>query len=140
MTAKEYLQRLQRLDIVIKQKISEKEELQRKTGYISAVDYSKGKVSTAPSGEAAFEKITDHICDLEMEINSEIDRFVVTKHKIINQIQSLNNVDEISVLHKRYVEFLTFEKIAVEMNYTIRNIYFIHNRALQNFKRLFLSE
>lgn len=134
MTAKEYLQQLQRLDVVIKQKISEKEELQRKAGSISAVDYSKEKVSTAPYGEAAFEKITDRICDLEDEINSEIDYFVDKKHKIINQIQSLTAAHYIDLLFKRYVQFKKFEQIAVEMNFTYRYVLELHGLALQNFE------
>lgn len=134
MTAKEYLQQLQRLDVVIKQKINEKEELQRKAGTIGAVDYSKEKIDIAHSGEAAFEKITDHICDIEKEINSEIDCFVDKKHEIINQIQGLGSASFIDLLFKRYVQFKKFEQIALEMNFTYRYVLELHGRALQNFE------
>lgn len=134
MTAKEYLQQLQRLDVVIKQKINEKEELQRKAGTIGAVDYSKEKTGIAHSGEAAFEKITDHICDLEKDINSEIDYFVDKKHEIINRIQSLTNACYVDLLFKRYVQLKKFEQIAVEMNFTYRYVLELHGRALQNFE------
>ncbi len=136
MKAKEYLQQLKRLDAVINQKIKELEDLRSKYSGVSGIDYSKNKTQTNPSGEASFVKMTDRKMELEAEINAEIDNFVNEKHKITNKIQELSNADEISVLHKRYVEFLTFEQIAVDMNYTIRNIYFIHGKALQNFGRL----
>lgn len=135
MTAKEYLQQLQRLDIMINQKIKEVDDLRLKSQSTGSIDYSKERVQTSHSGEVQFVKLIDRIIDLEAEINAEIDAFAGEKHKIINQIQRLKNVDEMQVLHKRYVEFLTFERIAVDMNYTIRNIYFIHGRALQNFER-----
>lgn len=134
MTAKEYLQQLQRLDVVIKQKINEKEKLQRKVGTVGAVDYSKEKTNIAPSGEAAFEKITDHICDLEEEINYEIDYFVDKKHEIINQIQSLSNARFIDLLFKRYVQFKKFEQIALEMNFTYRYVLELHGLALRDFE------
>lgn len=134
MTAKEYLQQLQWLDVVIKQKINEKEELQRKAGTIGAVDYSKEKTDIAHSSEASFEKITDHICDLEKEINSEIDCFVDKKHEIINQIQGLGSASFIDLLFKRYVQFKKFEQIALEMNFTYHYVLELHGLALRNFE------
>lgn len=137
MTAKEYLRQLQRLDIVINQKISEKNELQKKAQSISAVDYSKGKIKVESSGEASFERITDHIYDLENEINSEILRFVDKKHEIINQIQRLKNMRYIDVLFKRYVEFKKLETIATETNYTHQYIRELHSLALRDFEKTY---
>lgn len=134
MTAKEYLQQLRRLDVMIKQKISEKEELQRKAGSISAIDYSKEKIKAEPSGEAAFERITDRIHSLEKEINDEIDCFVDKRHTIIKQIQRLKNVDHFDLLFKRYVQFKKFEQIAVEMNFSYQYVLELHGLALQNFE------
>lgn len=139
MNAKEYLQQLNRLNTVINQKIKEVEDLRLKARSISGIDYSKDKVQICPSGDAPFVNMTNHIVDLEAEIHREIDEFVNEKHKIINQIQRLRDSDEINVLHKRYVEFLTFEKIADDMHYSIRNIHYIHGRGLKNFEELFLK-
>ena len=136
MNAKKYLQNLRRLDIVIDQKIKELDGLKAMTACIGSFDYSRERVITSPSGEAPFEKNVDRIIELEVEIRDEIDKFVDEKHKIINQIQSLRDADEIKVLYMRYIECQTFEKIAVDMDYTIRNIYFIHGRALQNFEKI----
>jgi len=138
MKAKEYLRKLQRLDTVINQKLNELSGLKAMLTSVGSTDYSKERVQTSLSGDASFVKIINKISTLEEEINAEIDRFVDEKHRIINQIQQLKKSDEIFVLHKRYVEFLTFEKIAVEMNYSIRNIYFIHGRALQHFQQMYL--
>lgn len=138
MKAKEYLQQLKRLDELINQKNKEIDDLRHKATSVSGIDYSKDKVQTSPSGDAPYANIVVRIIDLNAEVNAEIDRFIDEKHKIINQIQQLQNVEEMTVLHKRYIEYLSFERIAVDMNYTIRNIYFIHGRALQNFEKMFL--
>ncbi len=138
MKAKEYLQQLKRLDEQINQKNKEIDDLRHMSTSIGSLDYSKDRVQTSPSVDAPYINIIAHIIDLSAEVDAEIDKFVDEKHKIINQIQQLQNVEEMTVLHKRYIEYLSFERIAVDMNYTIRNIYFIHGRALQNFERMFL--
>lgn len=138
MRAKEYLQQLRRLDTVIDQKIKELDDLKVKSTCIGGFDYSKERVQTSPSGDAPYVRTVSRMIDLNEEINRDVDDFVYRKHKIINEIQSLENPDEIAMLYKRYVEYKTFEKIAVEMNFTIRNIYFIHGRALKNFETIIL--
>lgn len=140
MKSKEYLQQLKRLDELIDQKNKEVDDLRHRATSVGSLDYSKDRVQTSPSGDAPYANIVARIIDLSAEVDAEIDRFVDEKHKIINQIQQLQNVDEMTVLHKRYIEYLSFEKIAVDMNYTIRNIYFIHGRALQSFEKMFLSD
>lgn len=134
MNAKEYLQQLKKLDIMINQKISEKNELQRKAQSVRAVDYSKERVQTSHSDEASFAKQTDRIVDLEAEINAEIDAFIDQKHTVIGQIQQLNDVRHVDLLFKRYAQFKNFDCIAVEMNFTYQYIIELHRSALQNFQ------
>ena len=40
------------------------------------------------------------------------------------------------VLYKRYIEYQSFERIAVEMDYTYRNVHYLHGRALQAFDKV----
>lgn len=137
MKAKEYLQRLKRLDTVINQKIKELEELRTMSTSVGGVDYSKERVQTSPSGDAPFTKIIYRMIDLDEEINREIDNYVDEKHRIINQIQGLKNSDYISLLFKRYVEFKKFETIAVEMNFTYQYVLNMHGYALKEFEKTY---
>lgn len=134
MKAKEYLQQLQRLDTVINQKIKEVHDLRLQTQGIGGLDYSKERVQSSPSGDAPFVKPICRIIDLEAEINAEIDRFVDEKHKIINQIQALQNPKHIDILYKHYVEFKRLEIVAVEMNFTYQYIVELHGTALKEFQ------
>jgi len=138
MKAKEYLHRLQRLDTVINQKLNELSDLKVILTSVSSMDYSKERVQTSLSGDASFVKIIDKMSTLEEEINAEIDRFVDEKHRIINQIQSLQNSIYIQVLYKRYVEFKNFDIIAGEMRYTYQYILSIHGYALKEFQKKIL--
>ncbi len=134
MKAKEYLQQLQRLDIIINQKIKEIQNLRLKSQSTGDIDYSEERVQLSFSGNAPFVKLIEEIIDLEAKINTEINTFVEEKHKIINRIQGLKNSDYIALLFKRYVEFKKFETIAIEMNFTYQYILNMHGYALKEFE------
>ena len=135
MRAKEYLQQLRRLDTVIDQKIKELDDLKVKSTCIGGFDYSKERVQTSPSGDAPYVRTVSRMIDLNEEINRDIDDFVDRKHKIINEIQSLENTKHIQILFKKYVEYKTFEQISVEMNYTYQYIDLLHGYALKEFSQ-----
>ena len=135
MSAKEYLKDLKRLDTMINQKIKELDDLKALREGVGGLDYSKDRVQTSMLGDASFVNSTLRIIELEQEINNEIDKFVDKKHTIINQIHTLNDSKHIEILHKRYVEFKSFELIAVEMSYAYDYVRRLHGIALQNFKR-----
>lgn len=134
MTAKEYLQKLQRLDTMINQKIKELGDLRIMSRSVGGIDYSKERVQTSPSGDAPFVKMIGRMYDLEQEISSEIDKFIDEKHLIINQIQALQNSKYIEILYKHYVEFKRLEVVAVEMNFTYQYIVELHGYALKEFQ------
>lgn len=135
MTAKEYLKHLRKLDIVINQKLKELSDLRALSRSIGSIDYSKERVQTSfTASKSSFVEVIERIDKLDTEINREIDRFVDEKHKIINQIQGLQNSNYIDILHKRYVEFKSFEVIAMEMNFTYQYTVELHGKALIAFK------
>ncbi len=140
MWAKEYLQQLQRLDTVINQKIAELNDLRRKAEGIGSIDYAKDKVQTSPAGDALFVSMVGRIADLEAEISAEIARYMKEKHLIISQMQSLPNVNHVSLLYKRYVEFKSFEIIAAEMGFAYQYIIELHREALRDFQTTYKNQ
>ena len=134
MKAKEYLQQLRKLDIIINQKLQELDEL-KKMGGIKCIDYTMEKVQSSQKHCATFENVLIKIIDMENEINTDIDKLVNKRHCIINQINELQNVQYIEILYKRYVEYKDLKKIAKEMEYTYDYIRKIHVKALQNFEK-----
>lgn len=133
MTAKEYLQQLERADVIIKQKMKEQADLEELSKCVRAIDYSKDRVSSSGTGDAPFVNPVLKIVMLEQEINAEIDKYVDLKRKITGEIQSLQDPQFIKVLFKRYVEYKGFDKIAVELECSERNVYTIHGQALKDF-------
>lgn len=120
-----------------KTKSKKVDDLRLKSKSTSSIDYSKERVQTNHSREAPFVKLIGRIVDLETEISQEINTFIDEKHKIINQIQALNNSKYIEVLYKHYVEFKRFEVVAVEMDFTYQYTRELHGYALQDFERTY---
>lgn len=133
MTAKEYLQQLERADVIIEQKMKERADLEELSKCVRAIDYGKDRASSSGTGDAPFVNPVLKIVMLEQEINAEIDKYVDLKRKITGEIQSLQDPQFIKVLFKRYVEYKGFDKIAVELECSERNVYTIHGQALKDF-------
>lgn len=139
MTSKEYLMQVQRLNILIDQRIKEKDAL-RNFDLISGIDYSQDKVQTSHSSDAIFVKVIEKIIEIESEVNRLIDEYVSLKNKIIGEIQMLQNPQYIQILYKKYVEFKQLKVIAVEMNYSYNYIKRIHGCALLDFGKQFIKD
>ena len=133
MTAKEYLQQLQKADVIINQRMQEKADLQSRLFSVGGFDYTKEHVQTSLSVGARYEREVVKILELENEIDCLIDNYVDLKHKIIGEIHELQNSKYIEILYKRYVEEKRLEEVAVEMNYTFQYVILLHGYALKEF-------
>ena len=58
---------------------------------------------------------------------------IMRKIVIESYITDMKDGTECSLLHKRYIEFKTWEQICVEMGYSWKQIHRIHGNALLNF-------
>ncbi|WP_245654175.1 hypothetical protein [Aedoeadaptatus pacaensis] len=54
------------------------------------------------------------------------------KKEIVRTIKKIEDKELQAVLEKRYLCFESWEKIVVEMNYSIQPIFRLHSRALKN--------
>lgn len=132
MTAKEYLSQSFLLNQQIDSKLEQVRQLndlaQKCTAAVSGMPRNPNR------GNSQLENTVCKIVDLKNEINSDIDRLVRLKIEIAAAIQALDNPDERIVLEKRYLSFLSWKNIAAEMRYSIRHLYRIHDRGLENIK------
>ena len=83
-------------------------------------------------GTSKLEDTIVKIIDLQEEINRDVDKLVDLKKKIANSIFALKDKEEQTVLEKRYLCFESWEKIAVDMNYSIQYCFNIHRNALKS--------
>lgn len=57
---------------------------------------------------------------------------VYSKREIAWTINNVKDKEMRSILEKRYLCFDSWEKIAVDMNYSIQHIFRLHNKALKS--------
>lgn len=129
---KEYLRHLRRLEVCIEQRQEELNRLRELIG-CHAIDYGD-RVQTSPSADSIPNEVIRR-AELEADISRKIERFLQLKHKIINEIQSLDNAVYVKILYMRYVEYKSLDEIAEKMNYSYRQVLRLHGTALKEFRK-----
>lgn len=135
---KAYLQKIRLYDTHINNKIA---EMSRLKGMVTNI--TPTLKDDVVSGSGSKDKLGDtvaKIVDLQDEINKAIDAFVDKKNEVCAIIDSLQNPDHVALLHKRYVEYLTWEQIACDMHISYRHATRMHGRALQAIERVMIEK
>jgi hypothetical protein len=135
MTTKEYLNQIERLDKMITNKLSEIYQLKIMACSITVSGNSE-RVQTSGNQDKLGSTIAK-IVDLERETDELVDSLVDKRKEILRQIDNMKNIDHYDVLHKHYVERRTFQDIADSENWSIRQVFNIHGRALQEFEKMY---
>ena len=136
MKAKDYLGQIRKLDMRIGQRITELNQMRERLNIMSGIDYSKDKIQSTPT---SGNKQVEEMVDLENEILKMIEDETTLKHRIIAEIQILDNALYADILFRRYVECLSFERIACDMGYVYNYVCTVHGNALKAFERQVLN-
>lgn len=128
---KEYLLQIQRIEADIRQRKAEAERLRLDAMYPQGTDYSAERVMHSCDSDSM--KKVDKYIDMCREIDREVEQLARIRHRIIGEIQRVENGLYSELLYKRYVEGESLERIAREMNYSYIYIRESHGRALQAF-------
>ena len=129
MTAKEYLSQAHHIDKRINSKLEQVRSLrslaEKATSTISGA-YQRGAHSVT-----RMEDVITKMLDLEAEINADIDALVDLKRKIVTIIKRLDHAEHQTLLELRYLCFMRWEAIAVEMSYSSQHMFRLHDAALK---------
>jgi len=128
MTAKEYLGQAYRLDQRINSKLEQVLSLRDLTKKATAT--MSGMPGSSSPNVHKMQDIIVKIVDLENEINADIDQLVDLKREMVAVIKAVKNPEFQTLLELRYLCFKTWEQIAVDMQYSTRNIYKLHDSAI----------
>ena len=132
--AKEYLKRIRYYDAMIDSKLEELVMLKAKATRITPVMHDTGGIGSGSQDRLG--NAVAKIVDLEKEIDNDVDSLVDLKREASSMLRKIDKTAYYNVLHKRYVQYETFEKIAIDMGYTYRNVLYLHGRALQEFQKI----
>lgn len=129
MNAKEYLLQARYLD----------ERITSKTQQIASLNDLATRCTTTFSdmprnpnrGGSKIEDCVIKIIELEESIKKDIEKLVDLKSEIMAVIKAVPNVEYQTLLEKRYLCFITWEQIAVDMNYSMQHVHRMHSAALK---------
>ena len=124
MNTKQWLMRARDIDREINSLLREKEEVRDRV--LKVTQSYTGEVVSGSKDPHKF----DRVVELEMEIDRQIDNLVAVKAEILIAISKLSDGRYREILRLRYIRGMTFEAIAVEMNYSWRHVCTLHGRAL----------
>lgn len=131
MKAKEFLSQVRSLDVSIQNKLDELEKLRDKTKSVTS-PWSDEEPVQHTRNVHALEQAIARIVDLEEEIASDIAFMQVKRAEVMDVISKAGDWQEERLLYLRYFKHECWEKIAVTMNISIRHVYRLHGRALQD--------
>lgn len=124
MTTKEWMMRGWRIDL----EITALERTRQETWdrLTSTTPSYVGKLVKGENDPHKFERLTE----LDADIDRRIDRLIDTKREIIDVIAQVPDSRYRTLLTERYTAFKTWEQIAVDMNYSFRQVTRMHGLAL----------
>lgn len=138
MTSKEYLSQARFLDASIKTKVEQIESLNDLATSCTAV------ISDMPRnpnrGGSRMEEAVLKIIDLQEEIKKDMMALVELKREIMKVIKSTSSLEHQTILEKRYLCFISWERIAVELGYSIQHTYRLHDAALKEVDEILAHE
>jgi len=135
MTAKEYLAQAYRLDQRINSKLEQVASLNELATKCTST--LTGMPHNPNCGTSTMADAIAKIVDLQAEINNDIDRLVDLKRDMVRAIKAVDNTEYQTLLEKRYLCFMSWEQIAVDMNYSLQHTFRLHDNAL---KKITVSE
>ena len=77
-----------------------------------------------------IEDLPRGVIDLENEINQDMMKLVELKKDIIRRIKAVESAELQTILELRYLSYMRWEEIAIELGYGIDNVFRLHRNAL----------
>lgn len=133
MTAKEYLQQIEKLDTLIRNKLTEAIKWREVAG--STGMQSEGERVQSTGSKQKMESAIVEYINIEDEIKAEIHRLFALEKEIIQRIEALSTT-EYDVLHKIYVQGKDFQDVAEDHGKSYSWVISTHGRALANLQRI----
>lgn len=114
----------QRIDLLLEEQGRWREKAMRITPVLSPVPGGGGSGSP-------IERPMDKVLEIDAEINREIDELQTVRQEIRAALNQLEDENLELLMEYRYIDGLTWERIAEKMDYSRQWIFSLHGKALQ---------
>ena len=139
MEAEAYLEQVRGLDEKIKAKIAEREQLIALATDVSSKPNDGMPFSNTGTVSQRMQDAVIKLIMLEQELNKIIDHYVDIKQEVIANLEKLPP-DEYGVLHRYYIRYMTWEKVAEDLGCSSVHVWRIKIKGLNILKRLLQKE
>lgn len=136
--AKEQLSQIKKTDRLIDRLLSTVQTL-RSSLTSQSYELQPDRVQTSGPKDRLSETFA-RIDDLERKINARINDLIRLKEDTLKVIYQISDKDQQNVLIARYVQGEQWEKIAVDLNFSIAQVYRLHGKALVNFGKMIVFD
>ena len=133
-----YLERVEKIDTIIENKLIEQRQWKdlalNITANMGGEKVQASSKSSSPMADAVIKCIS-----METEIAEAVDRLIAEKKEIVRTIEQIYSPTEIKILHMRYIRYISLTDIAVELNKEYTWVTTTHGRALKSVQKLLES-
>ena len=132
--AQRYLEQVEMLDAIIKNKLIE--QRQWKDIALGITANMDGERVQSSGSQSKMADAIDKCVDMEAEIDSLVDRLIDTKREVIQTIEQVDSPIEYNVLHMRYIQFVDLQGIADHYDKEYSWATTTHGRALGKVQKI----
>lgn len=130
MEAKEYLRQVEKLDVLISNKLIEQQQWRDIAMGITA---NMGGERVQSSGaKSKMADAIDRCVDMEKDIDDLVDKLIAVKKDVLQVIEKLDSAVEYNILHLRYIQGKDLQDIADYYGREYGWATTTHGRALRN--------
>lgn len=132
--AQRYLEQVEMLDAVIRNKLIEQRQWKEiALGITANMD---GERVQSSGSQSKMADAIDKCVDMEAEIDSLVDRLIDTKREVNQTIEQLDSPIEYNLLHMRYIQYRELQEIADHYGKEYTWATTTHGRALGKVQKI----
>lgn len=136
MEAAAYLRQVKRYDALIYAKKGELERLKALAYGLSGGAQDGERVKGGSTDPDLILSRVASVQEKEEELRGLVDYYVGLRAAALRKVESVDDPVHVAVLYRRYFEYQSWERIAVDLGYTYRHVIRKHNEALAALDRI----
>ena len=108
--------------------------------YLNQIKNCRQRIELLEKRQSYRSSVNMDINDIGIEITEEEQKLARLRAEVSDEISKLDNVRQEMVMNSRYVDGMSWEKIAADMGNTIRSVQSIHGRALPAMEQVLVAD
>lgn len=108
--------------------------------YLNQIKNCRQRIELLGKRQSYRSSVNMDIIDIGIEITEEEQKLARLRAEVSDEISKLDNVRQEMVMNSRYVDGMSWEKIAADMGNTIRSVQSIHGRALPAMEEVLVAD